>query len=1025
MTDGRYNFKIGLDDKEFEMDVEKAKKTIDSLVKAAREAGVKIDDSFKNPFENFNVPTNTTKKVTDVAKSFNGLTMSTQQLVRELPAATMGLDVFFLAVSNNLPIFADQVRAVSEANRKLVEQGKPVKSVFSQILSSLASWQTALVLGVTALTMYGKEIGNWIARLFKGKEAVDSITAAQEALLASIKEQGLGIGDDIVKVKALSDEYKALGDNMKAQQKFIEANKSAFEELGVAVTDVADADTLLIDHTDDFIEAMKQRAQATAAQKLAAEQYEKALIAEQQRREKEAQLSTTERWSYADTQTWVDADGRVHISGGQSERPQYTELSNEIEGLKAEEDAALSLAQAYFELGTAKNNAADESLDNAGITTTGSTSDTRTTPRKTTTADWYVNEEEEHRRFTEQLQRDLADRQKAWNEYYMEYGTFQEKLLYTTKHYNQLIAEAQTMGERKALEAERDAVLSQFAVEASDWAKELSAKTMQELDAMLADLEAQVKAKEEAFSALDSSNTDVAEDYRQTINTLNAQIALLKQRLGEADEAVENNNWADAAQVIQGIASAASTAANSLKGVDNGLASVLSTMSQFASTAASLVGAISAITAATTGLQAALGLIGLMAAAVQVIGTLVENIGAFKREINESIDSLKELNKELERTAQLSRINSDAGTIFGEDAFANFTNNLNVMREALERYGRSQEAIITRGKEVAQTTVRAMENMAHYSNEDLVKQQHEWESAYESIANMQVQLSKGNLFRDAKYSSLAAMLPELFTGGELNMELLEQFQNSDMYNKLSKENRALIDDLIANWQLYNDAVEASNDYLKGIFGELGNEINNAIVDAFENGTDAALAFGDAAGKMLENLIKQIGYTAYIAPIMSKAMEEVGNLNMSSMSAEDYLNELMRIVGDAMDAAEDAVEGYNQYLTEADKRAESYGINTFNDAGVEASRRGIAQASQESIDELNGRATAIQSHTYSIMEGTKQLTRDSAQILRHLAGIEDNTSRLQAMEHSLKRMESNVGRMESNIDRMATRGVKMI
>lgn len=1018
MTDGRYSFKIGLDDKELQLNVEQAKKTFDSLVKAAREAGVKIDDSFKNPFDNFTVPTNAAKNVTGVAQSFNGLTMSTQQLVRELPAATMGLNTFFLAVSNNLPIFADQIKAASEANRELVAQGQPIKSVFSQILSSLASWQTALVLGVSALAMYGKEIGNWIAGLFKGKEAVDSITAAQETLLASIKEHGLGIGDEIVKVRQLSNEYKSLGDNMKAQQKFIEDNKSAFEELGVAVTNVADADSLLIDETGNFIEAMKQRAQATAAQKLAAEQYEKALMAEQQRRDKEAQLSTTERWSYADTQTWVDADGRVHTSGGRSERPQYTELSNEIEGLKAEEDAALSLAQAYFELGAAKSKAADEQLDNAGITPSGNAGGGGTASKTQLNADWATNEEEEHRRFTAQLQRDLADRQKAWNEYYMEYGTFQEQLLYTTRHYNQLIAEAQTMGERKSLEAERDAVLAQFAVEASDWAKELTAKTMQELDAMLAELEAQVKAKEEAFSALDSSNTDVAKDYQQTINTLNAQIALLKQRLGEADEAVENNNWADAAQVIQGIASAASTAANSLEGVDNGLASVLSTMSQFASTAASLVGAISAITAATTGLQAALGLIGLMAAAVQVIGTLVGNIGAFRREVNESIDSLKELNKELERTAQLSRINSDAGTIFGEDAFANFTNNLNIMREALERYGRSQEAIIARGKEVAQTTVRGMEDMAHYANEDLVKQQHEWESAYESIANMQVQLSKGNLFRDAKYSSLAEMLPELFTGGELNMELLEQFQNSDMYDKLSKDNRALIDDLIANWQLYNDAVEASNEYLKGIFGELGNEINNAIVNAFENGTDAALAFGDAAGKMLENLITQIGYTAYIAPIMSKAMAEVEALNGQGMSSEDYLNELMRIVGDAMDAAEAAVDGYNEYLTEADKRAESYGINTFDDTSVEASRRGIAQASQQSIDELNGRATAIQSHTFSIMEGTKQLTRDSAQILRHLAGIEDNTSRLEAMEHSLKRMDS-------NIDRMATRGVKMI
>ena len=1016
MTDGKYSFKIALDDKELVMNVEQAKKTFDSLVKAAREAGVKIDGSFKNPFENLTVPTNAAKNITGVTQSFNGLTMSTQQLVRELPAATMGLNTFFLAISNNLPIFADQVKAASAANRELVAQGKPVKSVFSQILSSLASWQTALVLGVSALAMYGKEIGNWIAGLFKGKEAVDSITAAQETLLATIKEQGLGIGDDIVKVKALSDEYKALGDNMKAQQKFIEDNKSAFEELGVAVTDVADADTLLIDRTPEFIEAMKLRAQATAAQKLAAEQYERALKAEIEASEKQTEVdrmpdSLVSGYDpiYTRTRTGVKTTG---YKARYVTNTAKAEAQDEIDALNATAEAARNLADSYFEVATAKNNAADELLDDAGISTATNTA------ARAVTADWNTNEEEENRRFAAQLQRDLADRQKAWNEYYMEYGTFQEKLLYTTRHYNQLIAEAQTMGERKALEAERDAVLAQFAVEASDWAKELSAKTMQELDAMLADLEAQVKAKEEAFSALDSSNTDVAKDYQQTINTLNAQIALLKQRLGEADEAVENNNWADAAQVIQGIASAASTAANSLKGVDNGLASVLSTMSQFASTAASLVGAISAITSATTGLQAALGLIGLMAAAVQVIGTLAGNIGAFRREVNESIDSLKELNKELERTAQLSRINSDAGTIFGEDAFANFTNNLNVMREALERYGRSQEAIIARGKEVAQTTVRAMENTAHYANEDLVKQQHEWENAYESIANMQVQLSKGNLFRDAKYSSLAEMLPELFTGGELNMELLEQLQNSDMYDKLSKENRALIDDLIANWQLYNDAVEASNEYLKSIFGELGNEINNAIVDAFENGTDAALAFGDAAGKMLENLISQIGYTAYIAPIMSKAMAEVEALNGQGMSSEDYLNELMRIVGDAMDAAEAAVGGYNDFLAEADKRAESYGINTFDDASVEASRRGIAQASQQSIDELNGRATAIQSHTYSIMEGTKQLTRDSAQMLRHLAGIENNTSRLGAMESSLKRMES-------NIDRMANRGVKMI
>lgn len=1012
MTDGRFSFKIRLDDEHLEQDVRRAASQYEKLVAAAKKAGIQIDESLKNPFENFLPPKNLPRQTTAVAQSFNGLTMSTQQLVRELPAATMGLNTFFLAISNNLPIFADQIKAASAANRELVAQGQPIKSVFSQILSSLASWQTALVLGVSALAMYGKGIGNWIAGLFKGKEAVDELSEA-------IKDNGFGIGDDIVKVKELQSAYKALGDDMNSRKQFIIDNKEAFDDLGVSINDVVEADRLLIDRTPEFIEAMKLRAQAAAAKQIAETKYEEWLMKQQEYiNQRNAGVSLGDRLVEAAAGI-ATPNAPITTSAMMTAEEAHEQR---ISVLKEEADAVLATADGYFNLAEALELQARVKLEESGLTPssgrTGSTSGNRTTPRDKTTADWYINEEEEHRRFTAQLQRDLADRQKAWNEYYMEYGTFQEKLLYTTRHYNQLIAEAQTMGERKSLEAERDAVLAQFAVEASDWAKELTAKTMQELDAMLADLEAQVKAKEEAFSALDSSNTDVAKDYQQTINTLNAQIALLKQRLGEADEAVENNNWADAAQVIQGIASAASTAANSLEGVDNGLASVLSTMSQFASTAASLVGAISAITAAAPGLQTALGVIGLIAAAVQVIGTLAGNIGAFRREVNESIDSLKELNKELERTAQLSRINSEAGTIFGEDAFANFTNNLNVMREALERYGRSQEAIIARGKEVAQNTERVLEDTAMYVGKDLVKYQHEWESAYESIANMQVQLSKGNLFRDAKYSSLAEMLPELFTGGELNMELLEQFQNSDMYNKLSKENRALIDDLIANWQLYNDAVEASNEYLKGIFGELGNEINNAIVDAFENGTDAALAFGDAAGKMLENLITQIGYTAYIAPIMSKAMAEVEALNGQGMSSEDYLNELMRIVGDAMDAAEAAVDGYNEYLTEADKRAESYGINTFDDTSVEASRRGIAQASQQSIDELNGRATAIQSHTFSIMEGTKQLTRDSAQILRHLAGIENNTSRLETMEHTLKRMDS-------NIDRMTTRGVKMI
>lgn len=60
-------------------------------------------------------------------------------------------------------------------------------------------------------------------------------------------------------------------------------------------------------------------------------------------------------------------------------------------------------------------------------------------------------------------------------------------------------------------------------------------------------------------------------------------------------------------------------------------------------------------------------------------------------------------------------------------------------------------------------------------------------------------------------------------------------------------------------------------------------------------------------------------------------------------------------------------------------------------------KGIANASQDSVDELNGRATAIQGYTYNIQENTAALVRHSASMLEHLSGIRDNTARLEAIE----------------------------
>lgn len=114
----------------------------------------------------------------DAAKAqstFNGLNMSIQQIVREMPSLAMGLQMFFLAISNNYPIFADNVRRAREEYDMLVKSGQEAVPVWKQILKSLFSWQTAMTTGIMLLVMYGKEIGNWVSELVGGKSALDEM----------------------------------------------------------------------------------------------------------------------------------------------------------------------------------------------------------------------------------------------------------------------------------------------------------------------------------------------------------------------------------------------------------------------------------------------------------------------------------------------------------------------------------------------------------------------------------------------------------------------------------------------------------------------------------------------------------------------------------------------------------------------------------------------------------------------------------------------------------------------------------
>ena len=289
------------------------------------------------------------------AKGFTPLSFQVQQLAREMPSLTMSFQQFFLAISNNLPMFADELTRARMANKALRAEGKPTVSVFKQVLSAIGSWQTALVVGITLLTAYGKEIGAWVKGLFTAKEAALSMAEAQDKVNDALKKDGYGIGEQIAKVKELQMQWRALGDDLKARKQFIVDNKDAFDDLGVKVTNVNDAENLLVTNTTALTDALSMRARAAAGMKLAAEAYEKALI-KQQEVEEEIKKGYT---------TTISSAGGSFGGGFTKVNRAYTKA--EEEELMAPVRALEAQAEAYLNVSVESQNTASEILKNAGI----------------------------------------------------------------------------------------------------------------------------------------------------------------------------------------------------------------------------------------------------------------------------------------------------------------------------------------------------------------------------------------------------------------------------------------------------------------------------------------------------------------------------------------------------------------------------------------------------------------------------------------------------------------------------------
>lgn len=306
-------------------------------------------------------------------KTWDGLGISISQVVRELPAAAVSMNTFFLGISNNIPTVVDEINRLRAKNKALQAEGKATVSVTGSIVKSLFSWNTALVVLLTVLSMFGSEIINWVSGLIKGKNAIISLDEALDNITEELETTNGSFGSNIVNLKRLQQEWKNLKTTAEKDQ-WVKDNKTEFDNLGVAVNDVTDAENIFVDNTEAVINALKLRAKAAAAQELASKKYEEALIARNKAETEAAQgpsgwdktknflvqsaLRGTDEYGVGPFAANLQLAGQVSAEDFKQQR---------VKDLQDEAKAAEAAGDAYFDLAAGYEAAAKAELEVAGI----------------------------------------------------------------------------------------------------------------------------------------------------------------------------------------------------------------------------------------------------------------------------------------------------------------------------------------------------------------------------------------------------------------------------------------------------------------------------------------------------------------------------------------------------------------------------------------------------------------------------------------------------------------------------------
>lgn len=459
-------------------------------------------------------------------------------------------------------------------------------------------------------------------------------------------------------------------------------------------------------------------------------------------------------------------------------------------------------------------------------------------------------------------------------------------------------------------------------------------------------------------------------------------------RLSEMFEAAGNDGMAEAMDAVQGVMT-------SVSNIDRGFAEG-GVVGGIAAAAGEAIGWVTKAFQASARHKAALE-------------KIMEEVTAQQREYNLL---LMEQNLELEK----------AQTIFGTDTYGKAANAVRVMKDA---YAGLKAEIA--GTAEQQKKFGYLDTGSAFWNKMVNKGYSELKDAYSGLADIEIKTGhkKTGLFGWGKgkdtYSSILDVYPELIdSAGNFNRELAESIMNSREFAKNDKEALQYIIDL---YDQAEEAWESVKDYFEGVFGDLGQTLTDALVDAFKNGTDAGKAFADSLTGMLEKLAEQMIYTVTIAPLLEKAQEEMLDvMKREDLTDEEKFGNYVRILDDMTDNALSQQGTVNALLEKYRQMAKEKGLDLWQgDSTTQTGKSGAyTTASQESITKLEGLYTAMLVHETNIDTNVENVAGCMQTALGHLKRIDTNTGEC---SETLKLMRKDMRDMKDDLTTLRRDGIK--